>query len=345
MESIPVANIYYLLCYAWDEFAPRQIEQHAAEDFPDTLHLFSRQLVVGLQSLHRTGFESGYIAREETTTIVRGRILMTPSIRTRAVQPRRLYCGFDEMSVDILSNQILKATIKRLVGVQQLGTPLRRELRQTSSLLRDVSDIQLNARVFHAVPLHQNNRLYSFLLTICRFLYECTEAQDRHGQYRFREIDRDAKRMRRVFEKFVRHFFARRQKTFKVKSERMNWLAEGSDLSLVPVMTTDATLRSVNRTLVIECKYTANQFQTRFGKETLRSSHLYQLCSYLRNLENNEDPDHIAEGILLYPTGGRSLNQSYRLHGHQIRVCTLDLNRPWRLIEEQMLSLIEPQLA
>lgn len=26
MAIIPVANIFYLLCYAWNEFAPRQIE-------------------------------------------------------------------------------------------------------------------------------------------------------------------------------------------------------------------------------------------------------------------------------------------------------------------------------
>lgn len=46
---IPVANIYYLLCYAWDEFAPRRIAERDAEAFPDTLHLFSHLLVVGVR--------------------------------------------------------------------------------------------------------------------------------------------------------------------------------------------------------------------------------------------------------------------------------------------------------
>ncbi len=272
---------------------------------------------------------------------------MAPSMRTMTMQPKKVYCAFDEMSADIQSNQILKATVNRLLGVRELGAPVRRELRQASALLRGVHDIELNAKLFRAVRLHQNNRFYSFLLTICRFLYECLEAQDRPGQYRFREVDRDEERMRRVFEKFVRNFFARSQTTFKVKSERMDWsdgAVEGSDLDLLPAMSTDASLRSVNRTIVIECKYTGKLFQSRFGAEKLRSSHLYQLCAYLRNLEHNGGADRVAEGILLYPAVGRSLDLSYRLYGHSVRVRTLDLNLPWTAIEDQMLSLIRPPL-
>lgn len=133
MASIPVANIYYLLCYAWNEFAPRQIERYAAEEFPDTLHLFSRQLIIGLQSLHRRGLETGYIPLEESTSTPRGRILMAPSIRMMTMQPGRLYCAFDEMSADTQSNRILKATLKRLIVVQEIEAPIRRELRQTSA--------------------------------------------------------------------------------------------------------------------------------------------------------------------------------------------------------------------
>ena len=97
MTSIPVANIYYLLCYAWDEFAPRQIDRFAAEKFPDTLHLFSRQLIIGIQSLHQRGLETGYIPLEGSTSAPRGRILIASSIRAMTTRPRKLYCTFDEM--------------------------------------------------------------------------------------------------------------------------------------------------------------------------------------------------------------------------------------------------------
>ena len=232
------------------------------------------------------------------------------------------------------------------MGADTLGGPIRRELRQTLCLLAKVRDIDLNFRVLHAVRVHQNNRLYSFLLTICRFLFDSMDAQDRAGQYRFREVDRDEKRLRRIFEKFVRNFFARRQSTFHVKCERMEWDAtpeKGSDLNLLPIMETDVSLRSSTRTIIIECKYAESLYQNRFLSEKLRATHLYQLSAYLRNVENNGKADARAEGILLYPTSGTSLDQAFRLHGHRVSIKTLDLNRPWTMIEDQMLSLIKPQ--
>jgi 5-methylcytosine-specific restriction enzyme subunit McrC len=348
MAPIPVANIYYLLCYAWNEFAPRQIEQRAAEEAPDTLHLFSRQLIVGVQLLHRQGFERGYVTLEETTGSPRGRILIGASIRTIVSQPKKLHCAHDEMSVDIQSNQILKATLQRLLGVRELHSSIRREVRQACALLRDVKEIELDARMFHVVRLHEDNRLYAFLLTICRFLYECMEAQDSQGHYHFRGVDRDEKRMRRVFEKFVRNFFLRRQNTFKVKSERMDWWVTstgGSDQKFLPTMVTDASLRSDDRTLVIECKYTEKLLNSHFGADRLQSAHLYQLSTYLRNLEHNRGADGSAEGVLLYPTVGQSLDLSYTLHGHIVRIRTLNLDCPWTEIENQMLSLIGLQPA
>jgi 5-methylcytosine-specific restriction enzyme subunit McrC len=320
----------------------------AVEEFPDTLHLFSHLLLAGLRALHRRGLETGYIPVDEPSSTVRGRILIGPTIRLLAVPLMKVHCSFDEMSADILSNQIVKATLMMLLGEQLLDGQRRAELRHALALLPGVRDIELNARVFHQVCLHQNNRLYSFLISICRFFYESLEAQDGPGQYRFRDVDRDEKRMRRVFEKFVRNFFARRQHVFSVRKERFDWFAlpmQGSDLKWLPQMETDVTLRAADRTIVIECKYTESLFESRFFSDKLRSSHLYQLCAYLRNLEGNVEPDRQAEGILLYPTAGVAFDQSYRLHGHLVRVRTVDLNEPWTRIEKEMLSLLRPTCA
>ena len=151
--------------------------------------------------------------------------------------------------------------------------------------------------------------------------------------------------MRRVFEKFVRNFFFRRQHGFAVKKDRMEWhgsAVEGSNLNLLPQMETDVTLRSADRTIVIECKYTQSIYQKRFFADKLRSAHLYQLSSYLRNFENRPTPDSFAEGILLYPSAGIELDQSYLLHNHRIRIKTIDLNQPWPRIEDAMLALLKP---
>jgi 5-methylcytosine-specific restriction enzyme subunit McrC len=105
-------------------------------------------------------------------------------------------------------------------------------------------------------------------------------------------------------------------------------------------METDVTLRSIDRTIVIECKYTESLYQHRFFADKLRSGHLYQLFAYLRNLENRAAPDSDAEGILLYPTAGVKIDQSYLLQNHHLRIKTIDLNQPWSQIEGEMLALV-----
>jgi 5-methylcytosine-specific restriction enzyme subunit McrC len=341
--AIPIANIYYLLCYAWDEFAPRQMTEVNADLFPDSLHLFSHLLVAGVRTLHRRGLERGYVSTEEPTTTLRGRILIGKTIQIRVQQPQKAFCEFDDLSADILTNQILKATMTAILGTQDLRAKLRADVRQATRILSAVSNVELTTRSFHQVHLHQNNRLYSFLINICRFLFESLHAEERPGQYRFRDVDRDEKRMRRVFEKFVRNFFARRQSAFDVQKDRMKWEAtsiDDSDLDLIPQMETDVTLRSADRTIVIECKYTDSLYQRRYFADKLRSAHLYQLSSYLRNLEKRSGPDCTAEGILLYPTAGTVFDQSYRLHNHRIRIKTVNLNQPWLEIENEMLTLL-----
>jgi 5-methylcytosine-specific restriction enzyme subunit McrC len=342
---IPIANIYYLLCYAWDEFAPRQMADVQTEQFPDTLHLFAHLLAVGIRTLHRQGLERGYVAVEEATSILRGRILMGRTLQLRPTQRQKAFCTFDAMNVDILSNQILKATIRTLLDAQTLKGKPRIEVGQALQLLPAVSDLKLTARLFHEVRIHQNNRLYSFLMNICRFLYESLEAQEKLGPYRFRDVDRDGKRMRRIFEKFVRNFFLRRQSAFRVRRDRMKWdgsAVGNSDLNLLPQMETDVTLRSLERTVIIECKYAESLYENRFFKEKFRAQHLYQLCSYLRNLEAGPKPDDLADGILLYPTCGIALDQSYQLQRHHVRIKTIDLNQTWPLIEYEMMTLLRP---
>ncbi len=343
-KPIPVANIYYLLCYAWDEFAPRQLTNLASEACPDTLHLFARLLAAGVRVLHRRGLDSGYIGYKEAIGGVRGRIVMAETIRCLASQPKRVVCAFDELSADVLTNRIIKATIIAVLAEIGLTGEIRTELRNALKLLSGITDVRLESRLFHQVQLHQNNRLYAFLLNVCHFFFESLQPDDQTGRHRFRDVARDQERMRRVFEKFVRNFLARRLGPgFSVSRDLMRWAGSAvgeTSLKLLPHMETDVTVRSADRTLVIECKYTEALYENRFLAERFRPPHLYQLTAYLRNLEDRSGPDQAADGMLLYPTIGESLHCTYILHGHRISVATLDLNRSWLDIEAHLLSLL-----
>jgi len=49
-------------------------------------------------------------------------------------------------------------------------------------------------------------------------------------------------------------------------------------------MRTDISLTSDSRKIIIDCKFTPKATQAHFEAKTLRSSHLYQVCTYLNNL-------------------------------------------------------------
>src|SRR5207237_3898447 len=130
------------------------------------------------------------------------------------------------------------------------------------------------------------------------------------SNFRFVDVLRDERKMAHVFEDFVRNFYRVEQNHYHISRDRIAWdlTAEPSSddaARLLPRMETDVTLRSSTRTLVIEAKYYRETVAQRYGGEALHSHNLYQLFSYLKNLETRVGPDTQAEGMLLYPKLGR----------------------------------------
>ena len=60
MAEIPVANIYYLLCYAWDVLDERDsLADVDAQESTELLALFARVLNNGTRRLLRRGLDRG----------------------------------------------------------------------------------------------------------------------------------------------------------------------------------------------------------------------------------------------------------------------------------------------
>jgi len=169
---------------------------------------------------------------------------------------------------------------------------------------------------------------------------------EKSGVYRFREFVGSEKAMANLFESFVRNFFKREQDKYHVCREDIYWDAvpiNNSDIFYLPKMETDISLESDVRKIIIETKYYVNALTSRFESEKFISANLYQLYSYLRNIEKK--PNHklnpTCEGILLYPTVKYELSDSFIFGSHQIKIRTVDLNKNWNVISRDLLSLIE----
>ncbi len=81
-QQIPITNIYYLLCYAWDVLEEKDaLADVDTLDSTDLIDLFARVLVNGTRRLLRRGLDRGYLPREDEILGVRGKLLVTQTLR------------------------------------------------------------------------------------------------------------------------------------------------------------------------------------------------------------------------------------------------------------------------
>jgi 5-methylcytosine-specific restriction enzyme subunit McrC len=308
----------------------------------DLPNLLGRLLETGVGRLLRQGIDRSYISEVSDTRTIRGKLDLSASVKRDLLRIPAAVCVIDELHRDVLHNQIIKTTLWRVAASPDVDKLLQHRLRALVAQLADITDIKLRREHFRRVQLHRNNQFYGFLLNICELCYTSLLADEETGSWRFIDFERD-EQMRLMFQNFVFNFYRLEQRDFRVSSEQFHWATSEpptGQVPLLPTMNTDVSLTSRTRKIVVECKFSKEALQAHYGK-TARSEHLYQLYAYLRNLEARGGPDAHCEGLLLYPTVAEPVDFSFTAAGHRIRVYTLNLNRDWQFIREDLLSLLE----
>jgi 5-methylcytosine-specific restriction enzyme subunit McrC len=343
--NIPILNIYYLLCYAWDMLEEKEIVDVKSQDMIHLVDLFTKALVNGTTYLFKKGLDRGYIDQEEESKRIRGKILFGPSLK-RILFPQCIACcRFDEFSYDVLHNQILKATFRLLLHISDLDKTLKEDAACLYQRFPNVSDIHLDNKQFQRVKLNRNNLFYDFLIHICRVIYDSVLIDEQSGKAKFKDFVRDEMQMSGLFETFVRNFFKKEQGTFVVKRDYIRWHVNeaGEYDAFLPIMETDTSLiaKDGSQKIVIETKYKQSVLQSRMGgRDKVISENLYQLYAYLKNLEQLGGVNKACKGILLYAAPGEEIDLRFSLPNHDIRVKTLNLFQPWQGIYNDMLELI-----
>lgn len=338
-SEIPIRNVYYLLCYAWNRLSEGGLIDVSGIDSTELADLFATVLINGTNHLMRRGLEQGYFAFEEELPTIRGRVDVATTARRMLPNHGKAYCVYDELSVNTLPNQIIKGTLRILSNTSNLDKTLKAKVSRLYRDLGRIDDLPLSKFQFRKVQLHANNRFYKFLLHVCEMVQNALLVDENTGQYRFRDFIRDDKAMARLFESFIHNFYRLELPQLSVKKERLYWSASSETdptLSLLPTMETDISLRNGNRTLIIDAKYYSRTFQTYYDSESIHSSNLYQLMSYLRTLEKRSGQDANAMGMLLYPVVDRKLREEYTIDNHKVYICTLDLSQDWQDIGAEL---------
>ena len=349
---IPLATLYYFLCYAWNRLPePAVLQASEATPFQRPLGLLARVLLHGTRRLLRAGLPRTFLTHEAELTSLRGRVELAPTLGRGLLEQGRAICTFDELSIDSLLHRLLAHTLATLAGTPALPLALRRELRQVHQRLpAAITAVPPNlptAATFRELRRQRPNAQAAFLLHVCELVWQSALPEPTAaGRRRFTDFRRDEALMARLFEQFTRNFFRREQRRYRVYAETIAWQAESSqpgDLALLPTMLTDTTLDAPDRKIILDTKYYAAALRPRYDRQRLIAPHLYQLYAYLQN--QRPAPGQALEGILLYPAGhgpdaGPVVDLHYTLGGHPVRVVTLNLHQPWPGIAADLLRLI-----
>ena len=345
---IPIANLYYLLCYAWRHVREADIvrlEELAGLD--GTHHLLGKVLAEGTFRLIRGGIDRGYREVREDLAGIRGKLSVGETAK-RALRARgRAACEFEELSHDVLHNRILRSTLAALLKLPDLDpVQVRPDIRTAYRKLEGIRLVRLERRLFPRVQLDRNRHLYRFLMSICELIHDCLIVEERSGSARFRDLRKDEYRMWLLFQDFVIEFYRREQGDYRVnhRGRGIRWDDEGTredQRPMIPRMEADVVLESQHRRIVLDTKYYQQALSGYFGSRKLHSKHLFQLLAYLRNREATSEPGPRHEGILLYPVVDEPLTVDVRLEGFSIRARGIDLGRDWREIHADMLALLD----
>jgi 5-methylcytosine-specific restriction enzyme subunit McrC len=344
MDRIPIKNIYYLICYAWDVLPHSELVDVNRNDFEKPIDLFVNALIHGTQRLLRRGAHQDYQEKTEELSTLRGRVMVSKSANRFLFQQAKAICVFDELTHNNLPNQIIKTTLFRLCRNFLLDKELRKECTTLVRQFGQVDLIRLSKASFRQIQLNANNRIYRLLLNICELLLDSALLDESSGPYRFYDFLRQNGLMADLYEKFLFNFYEKEQSEYKVSSPKIRWLASSQDdpeLEFLPMMETDITLQKTGRILIMDAKYYGETLQVNFfsQKQTFRSGHLYQIFSYLENHEDSNNKDVELEGVLLYPTISSEISRQYKIKNHAVRLETVNLAAEWQEIHNRLLQI------
>ena len=338
---IRIQNIYYMLAYAFQVLNEHGYKSIATEDFDNTAELCAAILTRGIKIQIKRGLGKEYMSRTESLASLRGKIDITESIKTQALQRRQLVCSYDEFSVNSFMNRIIKSTMLLLLRAD-IAKTRKKELKKLLVYFDDVDPIDLHS-VNWNMQYNRNNQTYRMLIGICYLIIKGLLQTQSDGTTKLMDF-LDEQRMHRLYEKFILEYYRKEYPQITANASQIPWQLDDDMGAMLPVMQTDIMLSYGEKTLIIDAKYYAHTTQLQYDKHTLHSGNVYQIFTYVKNKEAElADRPHEVSGILLYAKTDEDIypENEYWMSGNRIEVRTLNLDGDFSMIKAQLDGIVQ----
>ena len=342
-KNIFIHNIYYMLSYAFQSLRQDSYRNISVESFEEIYDLFAMILSKGIATQLKQGLYKEYIDRKDDLKVLRGKIDIQQSMRNVSMHRQVLTCEYDELSENVLLNQIIKSTATLLLRSGKVKKEYKQSLKKELLHFSNVDLIDPKQVRWSRVCFHRNNQTYYMLIHICRLIIDGMLMTTKSGEYKLATFI-DEQHMCRLYEKFILEYYRKHYPNLNVSAFQIPWAVDDDFTKMLPVMQSDIHLQKENDVLIIDAKYYSHTTQSQFNKNTIHSNNLYQIFTYVKNKEYTfKDEKHRVAGMLLYARTNEKIqpDQTYQMHGNQISVKTLDLNKPFNELSKQLDDIVK----
>lgn len=314
--KIDIRQIVFLLGYALNPSGWRDLDVPLVAA-PDLLTAVAYAFIRQAERATQQGLLQGYRTFDDALPVLRGRIREADQMRRRHGLPVPLEVLYDEFTVDIPENQMLRAAAERLLRLPRVSADVRRGLRRLAAvMLAEVSPVPAG----HPLPRWHASRLnvrYHVALRLAELVLAAESFDQQRGSLRVSGFLFD---MAKIFEDFV--CVAMREALTPYGGRvRFQHPTHLDDDARVPMRPDIVWLLDAIPIAVADAKYKAEK------PAGFPHADLYQLLAYCTALG-------LDRGHLIYARGNE-LPARYRvLNAHVEIIChTLDLDvEPDRLL-------------
>lgn len=350
-NPIPIKNLFFMLCYAWNVLSIKDEILVGSDDYDDAYNVLGRVFSYGVGKLIRSGFHRSYIQREEELSTLRGKINVQESINRLSAQRKMLVCNYDEYSTDDIFNQILHYTISALLRNPNVDASIKKDLKRQKMFFVGIEETAPTKTNRKKLFYNRNNMTYKLLISIAIMLYDNTTINEEDGKETFKDFFRE-EQMQKVYELFLLNFYAMHldRSKYRVYAPKFTWIkSSDADIwddveeadSLMPELRTDIVIENKEKgiQLIIDAKYYTSALVKSHHSDAkkFRRDHISQVMTYMINSPYEGQ----KRGALLYPTVVDILDGKQNIVTGWVFFKSINLDRDWREISEELLAFAE----
>lgn len=317
--KVDIDRIVFMVGYATKGVSWRD-DRVEVESAPELVEALAEAFVRFAEKATRPGLLQGYRVVEEPLQVVRGRIREDEQIRRRFGLMVPVEVRYDDYTVDIVENRLLRAAVVRLLRLSQVSRKLRRRLAHLDLLLSDAELVPRGVPIGEWHPSRLNAR-YVDALRLAEVILAGSSFEPSGAGLAVTGFILD---MPAVFEAFVCTALADALTEYggrAVQQDRWH-LDEASRVAMRP----DLVWYEPSGTpgAVVDAKYKAEKY------DGYPNADVYQLLAYCTALD-------LSEGHLVYAKGNEPA-VAHQLRGSGVLVTchALDLARETRALLDQV---------